>query len=202
VILRRFGLLAASLLALLLASCAPNAADTPVPTLTLIPATATQIPSPVPPTLTPADLIAPEDLSRITPTTAAAQATGALHGTDLIAQDPAAAEMVALAQGLVQQELNIPTSRIRLVDVHAVVWTDSALNCPLPESEIVQQDIDGYRIVLAAAEQEYIFHTDVDRIVPCAAANERLLDGMLPTEEPAEATSEATPETTAEATEA
>lgn len=210
-ILRRFlsvfALLVALLLASVLTACAPNpAADTPVPTLTLIPATATQIPSLVPPTLTPADLIAPEDLSGVTPTTATAEATlDLLHGADLVAQDPAAAEMVAIAQGLVQDESDLPTSRIRLVDVHAVIWTDSALNCPLPESEVIPQEIDGYRIVLAAGDQEYIFHTDYDRVVPCDATNERLLDGMLPTEEPtaevtSEATEDSTPEPTSEAT--
>lgn len=186
-------------LVLLLAACAPGAADAPVPTLTLIPATATAIPSPVPPTLTPAaNLVAPDQVSQITPSAPTAEATLVLHGEELVEQDPAAAEMVTIARRLVQQESDLPSTRIRLVDIYAVVWTDSSLNCPLPDSEVVEQEIDGYRIVLGAGEQEYIFHTDVDRIVPCDADNEQLPPGLLPTEE---ATAEVTTDVTAEATE-
>lgn len=192
-------------LVLLLAACAPGAADAPVATLTLIPATATSIPSPVPPSLTPAaSLVAPDQVTRLTPLAPTAEATLVLHGEELVEQDPAAAEMVTIARRLVQQQSDLPTTRIRLVDIYAVVWTDSSLNCPLPDSEVIEQNIDGYRIVLVAGEQEYIFHTDVDRIVPCAAENEQLPPGLLPTEEAtaevtADATEEATSETTPEA---
>ncbi len=185
------------LLLLFAAACAPAATDAPVSTLTLIAATATQIPTAVPPTSTPSNLINPEDVNAPTATIAATESLAELTGADLIAADPVAAELVGIAQRLVQEESDLPTSRIRLLDARVVVWTDSALNCPLPESEVVQQDTDGYRIVLGAGEQEYIFHTDVDRVVPCDAANEQLPAGLLPTEEP---TSDAAPDVTPEAT--
>ena len=122
-----------------------------------------------------------------------------LSGESLIAQDPVAGELVSIAQRVVADDLDLPVRRIRLIDVRAVVWTDSALNCPLPDSEVVEQETDGYRIVLGAGEQEYLFHTDVDRVVPCDAANENLQAGMLPTE--ASASEVPTAEITAEATE-
>jgi hypothetical protein len=180
------------LLLLLLTACAPGAA-TAVPTLTLIPATNTPTLTPEPPTATPANLPGPEDVLGPTPTyTITPPPSGGLAGDALMAQDPVAAELVGIAQRLVAADRDLPSNRIFLVDVRPVVWTDSALNCGAPRSEIVEQETDGYRIVLQAGDQEYLFHTDVDRVVPCEPANEKLpASVVLPT-----------PEVTAEATEA
>jgi hypothetical protein len=133
-----------------------------------------------------------------TPTANPLASLDGLTGAALVAQDPVAAELVGIAQRLVADELDLPIRRIRLVDARAVVWTDSTLNCPQPESEVVEQETDGYRIVLGAGDQEFLFHTDVDRVVPCDVENEVLPEGVLPTEEP---TDEPTAEVTAEATE-
>ncbi|MEP7290151.1 MAG: hypothetical protein ABI835_00155 [Chloroflexota bacterium] len=192
----RFWLFFLLLIAGSAAACAPNTADNPpAPTLTLIPATATDTPTPIPPTATPSNLLGPQDVSRATGTTTTPESLDSLSVQELIAQDPVAAELVGIAQRVVAADLDLPIRRIRLIDVRAVVWTDSALNCPLPDSEVVEQETDGYRIVLGAGEQEYLFHTDVDRVVPCDEANEDLQAGTLgedaPTEEP---TSEITPE--------
>jgi hypothetical protein len=35
-------------------------------------------------------------------------------------------------------------------------------------------NVDGYRIVLSAGDNEYLFHTDFDRALPCDAKNEQL----------------------------
>jgi hypothetical protein len=182
------------------AACAPGAAEnTPAPTLILIPATATDTPTPIPPTSTASTLIDPQDVIPPTLTTVSIAALEGLTGAALVSQDPVAAELVGIAQRRVADDLDLPIRRIRLVDVRAVVWTDSALNCPLPEAEIVQQETDGYRIVLAAGDQEFLFHTDVDRVVPCAEENEDLPAGVLPTEEPiVEPAAEVTPEATQE----
>jgi len=191
---RRFIVL---LLVVACAACAPGVAEiTPAPTFTLIPATATDTPTPVQPTSTASTLVDPQDVLPPTSTPSLASLEG-LTGAALVAQDPVAAELVGIAQRRVADDLDLPIRRIRLVDVRAVVWTDSALNCPLPEAEFVQQETDGYRIVLSAGDQEFLFHTDVDRVVPCDAENENLPAGVLPTEEPAE---EPTEEPTAELT--
>lgn len=188
------------LLLAICAACAPSAAEnTPAPTLTLIPATATDTPTPVPATSTASTLVDPQDVAPPTPTPNTLASLEGLTGAALVAQDPVAAELVGIAQRRVADDLDLPIRRIRLVDVRAVVWTDSTLNCPLPEAEVVVQETDGYRIVLGAGDQEFLFHTDVDRVVPCDEANENLPSGVLPTEEPTEAP---TAEVTAEATEA
>lgn len=185
------------LIVLVAAACAPGgSSETPPPTLTLIPATDTETPTSAPPTSTPANLPGPQDVIFPTAIVPTPSTVDELIGEALIAEDPVAAELVGIAQRMVATDLNLPTRRIFLIDARAAVWTDSTLNCPQPNSEAVILQSDGYRILLHAGDQEYLFHTDFDRVIPCDPANEQLPDSfVLPTEEP-------TSEVTAEATEA
>ncbi len=188
------------LLLLIAAACAPSGGSaTSVPTLTLIPATPTDTAIPIPPTSTSSNLPGPQDILQATVTATPAGSSATLTGDALVAQDPVAGELVGIAQRLVADQLNLPTRRIRMVDVRSVVWTDSTLNCPAANSQVVEQDIDGYRIVVQAADRNYLFHTDFDRVIPCEFANERLPDGVIvPTLEAIaeSATAEATAEST------
>lgn len=160
------------LLIVLLAAC--STANTPVPTASLVPATATDVPTSVPPTFTPAGLPAPADIA---PTPAA---------TPSAADDPVALSLVGIARRQIAARLDIAEQRVRLVEVAPVVWTDSALNCPLPDQVVTPVEVDGYRIVLEAGEREYLFHADVDRVIACDPTNE-----TIPTEAvTAEATTE------------
>ena len=184
------------LMVLIAAACAPGGGETSVPTLTLIPATETNTPTPVPPTSTPANLPGPQDVIRPTDTATPLGSVDDLIGEALIAQDPVAAELVGIAQRMVAADLNLPTRRVFLNDVRSAVWTDSTLNCPQSNSEIVALQSDGYRILLQAGDQEFLFHTDFDRVIRCDPTNEQLPESfVMPTEEP-------TSEVTAESTEA
>lgn len=183
------------LLVLVAAACAPaGGGDSAVPTLTLIPATATLTPTLAPPTSTPANLPAPQDIVQPTAAVPTPSTVDELIGEALIAEDPVAAELVGIAQRMVAADLDLPIRRVFLNDVRPVVWTDSTLNCPQENSEIVAVTSDGYRIVLEVGDQEFLFHTDFDRVIPCDPDNEQLPEGfMLATEEP---TAEVTPEAT------
>ncbi len=197
------------LLLVIVAACAPNT-PTPsaVPTLTLIPPTATVTPSPIPPTSTNSNLPAPADLN--TPVAAATLPVppANLTGEALIDQDPVAESLTLIAERLVAKQTNLPSSLVKIVDVRTMVWTDSTLNCPQAGSQAVPTQTDGYRILLSAGAQEFLFHTDVDRVLPCAQANEQLPEGVtLPPEaiarnsiNAAVATSESTAQATPEAT--
>lgn len=168
--------------ALLVAGCSTTGAPTAEPTQILIPATITDTPSPVPPTTTPEALPRPGDLV-LTPesenTEAATEDAPSALDAELEA-DPVAAELAALAQRRIAQELNLPTRRVQIVEVTAYKWTDSSLGCPVAGETYTPGEVDGYRIVLEVADQQYFFHTDVDRALPCDAANEQL----PPTETP------------------
>ncbi len=180
------------LIVLGIAACAPTAtSNTAVPTLTLIPVTATLTPTTAPPTATPGNLSAPED---VIAATALSPTPSASSGAALIQRDSVAAVLVEKAQQIIAGDLDLPTSRVRLLDVVPVEWTDSTLNCPPSSSTPVPQQTLGYRILLQVGDQTYIMHADFDRVIPCAAENEQLPPGF-PTEEPtAEVTAEATAE--------
>ena len=104
------------------------------------------------------------------------QQAGAFGSTSssLLDTDPIAASLVALAQRRIADQLDLPARRVQLVDVTPVTWTDNSLGCPQRGQTYTQVQTDGYRIVVAAGDTEYIFHTDFDRLMLCSAGDERL----------------------------
>ncbi len=92
----------------------------------------------------------------------------------LVDIDPVAAELAALAQRRLAEELDIPAGRVRVLEVTPYKWTDSSLGCPLAGEAYSPVQIDGYRIMLAVSGNEYIFHTDFDRLLACDADDEQL----------------------------
>lgn len=94
----------------------------------------------------------------------------------LLEIDPIAAELASMAQRRLGTELDLPSLRITVAAVEPFIWSDTSLGCPLPGEIYTALAIDGYRIVLMARDQEYIFHTDFDRVIPCDSVNERLPD--------------------------
>jgi hypothetical protein len=113
----------------------------------------------------------------------------------LIEVDPIAAELVGIAQRIVARDLDLPTRRVRFVEAEAYVWTDNSLGCPVPGQTYTSIVTNGYRIVVSVGDEEYIFHTDFDRVLPCNPDNEQ-----LPVDATPEVTDEATEESTQEAT--
>lgn len=154
----------AAVLGLVVAACNPAPVPTALPTQTLVIPTLTSTPLPVTETPSSTPLPRPVDLETRIPEAASTPT--------LI--DPVASELVALAQRRLAQDLGLPAQRIRLIEVTAVAWSDTSLGCPQPGETYIQGTFDGYRIILSASGQQYIFHTDFDRIIPCAAEDERL----------------------------
>jgi hypothetical protein len=149
------------------AACSSGEAASPAPTLTLFPATLTVTPSPVMPSATRAALPGPDDIASATP-------EGAFTAEETPQLDPVAAELVRLAQRRLGEELDLPTRRLRVIEVRPLQWPDSSLGCPLPGQTYTPILIDGYRIVLGAGDNEYIFHSDFDRVIPCDSDKEQL----------------------------
>ena len=153
----------------------------------MIPSTATLTPTPLAPTPSPQTLTSPEDLL---PTRPAATAGPTAPGESLLDTDPVAADLAALAQRLLAEQASLPVRRVRVVDVQAVVWPDTSLGCPQPDQIYAQMLVPGYRIVVEAAGEQVIYHTDFDRALPCRPEDERLPPGVILA---SEATAEATP---------
>ena len=93
--------------------------------------------------------------------------TDRLHGEALIAIDPIAAELTALAIRRVSQQTDNSTDSIVLLDILPVEWQDSSLGCPQAGQVYADSQIDGYRIVVADEEANYLFHTDSVQLVLC-----------------------------------
>ena len=260
--MRSTGLRSILVLALILlsAACSSSEAITPVPTLVLIPATATNTRTPITPTATPPSALLPADVAAtsappirpadIAPISdnslvrrAAADLAAALDippssvlvarvedavwpneqlgcdsggsvlleravqgyrvllvagstvyeyhtdatsrvlrcpnesivsGDILLEVDPVAVDMYEMAQRRLSQELSVSVSRIHLVEMHPVNWTDSSFGCPVPGQTYSPVNIFGYRIVLSDGDKQYIFHTDVLSLFPCTSRQEQL----------------------------
>lgn len=156
-----------------LVACSQEPTPFVQPTQTLLQAAVTDTPSPLPPTPTgdTSGLAAPGDIVRATPADTAPEVNPDDAATP---EDPVAVELVNLARRRVAEDLGLATRRVRLVEVTAYTWPDTSLGCPVDGESYAALEVDGYRIVLEAAETEYIFHTDVDRAVPCNPDNEQL----------------------------
>jgi len=131
----------------------------------------TNTPIPQTPTLTLTPLPRASDLSTATP---AIDEQPTTTSADATLDDPVAAELVGLAQRRVADTTNLPVRRIEVVEVKSYKRTDVSLGCPSPNETYAQQEVDGYRIVLSANDQQFIFHTDFDRVVACDPDNEKL----------------------------
>lgn len=166
--------LGAVIITVFAAACSGEATPFVESTQVLIPSTATFTPSPVPSTNTPPPaLAAPGDVGVSTPESESTDDTPSTTAGEL-AIDPVASELAMLAQRRIAEKLGLPVRRVRIVEVTPFVWTDTSLGCPVPGETYTALNVDGYRIVLSAGDQEYLFHTDFDRPLPCDAKNEQL----------------------------
>jgi len=172
---RKLAIPAFVLLCAALAGCS-GAPATAVPTLTLIPPTATRTATPAGPTATPQPLTSPSDLEATRPAATQAQDSS---GQSLVDVDPVAADLAALAQRLLAEQRGLPVRRVQVVDVQTVVWPDTSLGCPQPDQGYAQVMVNGYRIVVEVAGEQVIFHTDFDRALRCAAEDEVLPPGVI-----------------------
>ena len=166
------------LLVFISTACSSTAPLVAEPTQKLINPTQTNTPVPQTPTITLTPLPRANDLSTATP---AVEDVSATTSPDQTIDDPVAAELVGLAQRRVAELTNMPVRRVQIVEVSSYKWMDISLGCPNPDLTYPKQEVDGYRIVLKVDSQQYIFHTDFDRVVACEAAKEKLPDVSTPT---------------------
>lgn len=81
--------------------------------------------------------------------------------------DAVAADLVSLAQRRLAADLDLPQTRIDLVELEPVTWDDNSLGCPAEGVTYAPGPIVGYRIVLAAGDATYAFHTDFTQVMRC-----------------------------------
>ncbi len=71
-----------------------------------------------------------------------------------------AVPLVALALDDLKTRLGPASEEVVVTAVESVEWRDASLGCPQPGMLYAQVITPGYRIVLAAAGREYVYHTD------------------------------------------
>lgn len=57
---------------------------------------------------------------------------------------------------------NVPPQQLVIVRAEAVVWNDGSLGCPEPGMEYTQALVNGYWVVINAAERTYDFRVGRD----------------------------------------
>lgn len=88
--------------------------------------------------------------------------------------DPLAVELVALVQRRLANQFDILERRVKPIEITPYQWSDTSLGCPDPNQTYVEQVIEGYRLVMQVGDALYAFHTDSEKIVPCALGQEVL----------------------------
>ncbi len=69
------------------------------------------------------------------------------------------------------RHLSIPAEQITVVHLEGVTWPDTSLGCPQPGMAYAQVLVEGYKVILEAANRRYEYHTDmVGRAVRVAEA--------------------------------
>lgn len=131
-------------------STSPAGTATTVPTLTLVPATATHTPIPPTPTQTAPPPLLPQDLITDIPENLA---------TLTIPEEQRIAQQVLDA---LAQSTNLPSGAFRLAFVESVVWGTGTSSC---EGDLSGS---GYRLLTTAGSTVYEHHTDAtETIIAC-----------------------------------
>ena len=101
-------------------------------------------------------------------TISAVACAGAHGGDEAGVQVPAEAEaVVQMARGDAAGRTNTAPDSLQVRSVEAVQWSDASLGCPELDRIYAQVITPGYRIVLAAEGQEYVYHASASRVIPC-----------------------------------
>lgn len=103
----------------------------------------------------------------------------AAEATTAVGVDPMVAELVMMAQQRLAADLDLSTRRIQVDAIEPMTWTDTSLNCPSADVTYEPARIEGYRLVLSAGEEPYIFHSDFERLVACAPGQEQLPEATV-----------------------
>jgi hypothetical protein len=82
-------------------------------------------------------------------------------------EEDATSDIVAEVRRDLAERVGISPDLVSVVLVAAVEWPDASLGCPQPGMEYAQVITPGFRVVLEAEGEEYVYHTGEDRFVLC-----------------------------------
>ena len=148
---------------------APMATLSPDASVELLPATA----GAAAPTIEDGGQVAPDgsiDLRELPPPPDSAAADGLIE-----LPAPGVPDPLAQAVQLARQDLGVrllglalrteDAEEMVLVSFEETVWSDRSLGCPKPDTEYVDEETPGFKILLAVGDERYTYHTDLGRNV-------------------------------------
>jgi len=128
------------------------------------------------PTPAPTELPPVTQFPNATPTPPAGVPTETLPAPTAAVEPTALVDGVAPAEGAAMQALanaqGIPLDQITLVSTEAVDWPNGCLGVEQPGVACTEAIVPGFRIILAAGDQEYEYHTNQDGSLVVAAVRE------------------------------
>ncbi len=67
------------------------------------------------------------------------------------------------------ERLDVPLEEIAVEETESVTWPDSSLGCPTPGHGYLPIKVHGLRLTLSYSRQQFRYHSDRQRILPCPA---------------------------------
>ena len=82
------------------------------------------------------------------------------------------APQAQIARKDLAKQLGVDESQVSIVSARAETWTDSSLGCADPGKKNDEIRSQGYVLVLRHGNENYTYHTDLDRLIACPASSE------------------------------
>ena len=76
--------------------------------------------------------------------------------------DSSLQNLIRRAQEDLASRLALPADEVSFVEITAVEWSDSSLDCPQPGMSYMQVITPGYRIIFEVNGQPYEYHSNGD----------------------------------------
>jgi hypothetical protein len=76
-------------------------------------------------------------------------------------------DVMQVATADLARRLNVEQSEVTVTNVQSTTWPDDSLGCAVPRDAEAQEKVEGFKITLEYAGQDYSYHTDQQRAIPC-----------------------------------
>lgn len=76
-------------------------------------------------------------------------------------------DVMQVAQADLARRLNAAQSEVTVTNVQSTTWPDDSLGCASPRDVEAQEKVKGFKITLEYAGQDFSYHTDQQRAIPC-----------------------------------
>jgi len=76
-------------------------------------------------------------------------------------------ELMQKAKADLARRLGVNPGEVAIGMIESVAWPNSALGCPVAGITPDESEVAGFRVTLNYAGQDYRYHTDDQRVIPC-----------------------------------